>query len=229
MYFLFDVDGTLTPPRDKIDKTFEKFFLKFAKKHPVSLVSGSDYPKTIEQLGRRILDRVEYSFNCSGNAIYSKDELIHYSDWMLGEKPRKFLLDYLEKSEYPERTGLHLEERIGTVNFSVPGRNASFEQRKKYYEWDLIHKEREYLASHINQNYVGLEAVIGGEIGIDIYQRGGDKSQVLKWLKDKDIIFFGDKCFPGGNDYPLYSKLSEDKKYWVSDWQETYRILSKFA
>ena len=29
--FIFDVDGTLTPSRKKIDKDFEKFFINFCK------------------------------------------------------------------------------------------------------------------------------------------------------------------------------------------------------
>jgi phosphomannomutase len=228
MYFLFDVDGTLTPAREKITAKFHNFFLKFCEKYPVSLVSGSDYIKTQEQLGEEILEKVEYSFNCSGNAVYKKGELVHYSDWRLGEAPRKFLKEYLEKSEYPIRTGNHLEERIGAVNFSVLGRNANMAERLEYYRWDDETEERALLVEEINRQFTGIEAVIGGQIGIDIYQRGCDKSQVLKWYRDKTVIYFGDKCYPGGNDYPLVAKLSKPSKYYsVKKWQETYGILKK--
>ena len=49
--YLFDVDGTLTPSRGVIDDDFKKWLINFALKHNVVLVTGSDRPKTIEQLG----------------------------------------------------------------------------------------------------------------------------------------------------------------------------------
>lgn len=229
MYFLFDVDGTLTPSRGIIDKSFKIFLTKFLKKYPASIVSGSDYAKTVEQLGTDLVDYFDYSFNCSGNAIYENGELVRLSDWALSEKPRNYLKTILETSSYPDRLGNHIEERIGTVNFSVIGRNANDVERKKYYEWDKIHNERKQIAEYINKNFLGVEAVVGGEISIDIYSSGNDKSQVLKYFKNKDIIFFGDKCQPGGNDYPLSSKLPQDKVHAVKTWQETQKILRNYT
>lgn len=227
MYFLFDVDGTLTPSRGIIDITFKKFLKTFLQKHPASIVSGSDYAKTAEQLGLDLVEHFEYSFNCSGNAIYENGELVGLNDWTLSEKPRLYLNDILLSSSYPKRLGNHLEERIGTVNFSVVGRNANEKERKEYYEWDMIHNERKQIADFINKNFTGVEAVVGGEISIDIYSSGSDKSQVLKYFKNKDIIFFGDKCNPGGNDYPISSKLPNDRVHFVKNWQETQKILRK--
>ena len=52
--FLFDVDGTLTPSRQKMDKEFSKFFSNFCKNNDVYLVTGSDRDKTVEQLGKTL-------------------------------------------------------------------------------------------------------------------------------------------------------------------------------
>ena len=49
--FIFDVDGTLTPSRGTIDAGFKEFFMDFCNKNNVYLVTGSDRPKTIEQIG----------------------------------------------------------------------------------------------------------------------------------------------------------------------------------
>ncbi len=38
--FVFDVDGTLTPSRGKMDEGFKRFFLKFIDDHTVCLVKG---------------------------------------------------------------------------------------------------------------------------------------------------------------------------------------------
>ena len=63
------------------------------------------------------------------------------------------------------------------VNFSVVGRNANPEQRKDYYQWDRIVNERKHIASEFNSTFPDLEADIGGETGIDIFERGRNKSQ----------------------------------------------------
>ena len=49
--FIFDVDGTLTPSRGKIDPDFLQFMLFFSGKNDVYLVTGSDRSKTLEQVG----------------------------------------------------------------------------------------------------------------------------------------------------------------------------------
>ena len=48
--YIFDVDGTLTPSRSKIDLQFYRWFKDFATNHEVYLVTGSDREKTIEQI-----------------------------------------------------------------------------------------------------------------------------------------------------------------------------------
>ena len=51
MSYVFDVDGTLTPSRKKIDPDFLSFMLDFADKYNVYFVTGSDRDKTLEQIG----------------------------------------------------------------------------------------------------------------------------------------------------------------------------------
>ena len=43
--FMFDVDGTLTPPRQPMTLKFANLFEKFAARRRVFLVSGSDIEK----------------------------------------------------------------------------------------------------------------------------------------------------------------------------------------
>ena len=53
--FIFDVDGTLTPSRREIEPDFKNFFSNFCEHNNVYLVTGSDFPKTHEQLGDEII------------------------------------------------------------------------------------------------------------------------------------------------------------------------------
>jgi len=216
MIYLFDVDGTLTPSRKPITAEFYHEFLEFCKSFPVALVTGSDYKKTQEQLGDEILDSVLYSFNCSGNAIYRNGKLIYAKDWTMPDDLRARLLDLLKHSTYPGvKTGCHIEERTGSVNFSVVGRNATDIQRKDYYNWDLVNQERHTIAKIIRTEFSEFDAVVGGETGIDIFPIGNDKSQVLSRI-DTEAMFFGDQCVPGGNDYPLAIKIETQRRgTWV--------------
>ena len=75
--FLFDVDGTLTPSRQKIDKEFSKFFSKFCKTNEVYLVTGSDRDKTIEQLGKTLYNKAKKVYNCSGNSVWVKHKNVY--------------------------------------------------------------------------------------------------------------------------------------------------------
>ena len=75
-----------------------------------------------------------------------------------------------------------------------------------------------------------MKATVGGETGLDIAPHGSDKSQILSdFDKDDSILFFGDRCDPAGNDFPIAEALKQNFKrskiYHVNDWKETFRIL----
>ena len=186
--YIFDVDGTLTPSRGKIDATFHKEFLKFCHSHRVFLVTGSDRNKTIEQVGEDIYDACTRVYNCSGNSRWIRSKELYYNDWKLPIDAKQWLNFKLEHSPFPLRTGLHFENRTGMCNFSVVGRNANAEQRKEYYEYDCRTKEREKIAKQFNEKYPDIEADVGGETGIDIFQKGCNKAQILKEFSNPDRI-----------------------------------------
>lgn len=221
MNYVFDVDGTLTPSRGLIDSEFESFFLEFCKTHPVYIVTGSDYKKTEEQLGSDICYMVEGIYNCSGNVLTKRGVRIYQNDFKLTEQEREALEKETMISGFSVRTGNHIEERIGAVNFSIVGRNASKVQRHQYIEWDNATNERKMICQRLNSMFSRLECVIGGETGIDIFLKGKDKSQIAKHVYP--FTFFGDKCEVGGNDHTIY--LEADRAHWVRDWQDTYQIL----
>ena len=223
--FIFDVDGTLTPSRGLIDKKFAEFFLIFCQSNDVYLVTGSDKPKTVEQLGQEIYNKCKRVYNCNGNDVWEGEENIRHNDWTLPEDAHQWLATELTESEFPLRTGLHFEHRPGMVNFSIVGRNATLGERKLYVEWDLKRKERDRIAHNFNQFFLDLEGKVGGETGIDIAPKGADKSQILKDFDVEDkLFFFGDRCDVDGNDYPLAQKIKNSKH--ITSWKQTWEYLS---
>jgi len=69
---------------------------------------------------------------------------------------------------------------------------------------------------------------IGGQISFDVFPIGWDKTYCLSFVQHIPIIhFFGDKTFPGGNDYEIFQdSRTVSKRYivgttkhrWAIDW-----------
>ena len=230
MIYMFDVDGTLTPSRGKIDSEFHDWFLNFCNNNPVFIVTGSDKAKTVEQIGPDIFNACVKVYNCSGNEVWKGDDRIHYNSWTLPNDAREWLVSELLMSEYKYRTGNHIEERTGMVNFSVVGRNADSEKRADYFVYDCNTEERASIARRFEVQFPDLSAKVGGETGIDIFPYGSDKSQVLNDFSSIElgfISFYGDRCDPAGNDYPIALLLGKDQTYHVADWHETWDLLKQ--
>tara|TARA_B100001996_G_scaffold194477_1_gene148885 strand:+ start:22 stop:720 length:699 start_codon:yes stop_codon:yes gene_type:complete len=227
MKFIFDVDGTLTPSRKKIEHEFWASFLIFCRNHDVYLVTGSDREKTVEQVGLDIFYTAKRVYNCSGSDVYEKDKNVYRDDWELPKKVENFLIDELAYSCFPIRNGNHIERRPGGVNFSILGRdNDPMLGREEYIKWDKERLEREDIAHRLKDQFPDLNVQIGGQTGLDISNK--DKSQILRdFNNDDEISFFGDMMEKGQNDYPLQKAVKDmgGYTYHVKDWTDTRTIL----
>tara|TARA_Y100000004_G_C8863028_1_gene389915 strand:+ start:176 stop:928 length:753 start_codon:yes stop_codon:yes gene_type:complete len=238
--FLFDVDGTLTPAKSKISPKFKDDFLKWAKQNDFYVVSGGSFVRIMEQLTRAIASEAIGIFPCMGNSYY---ENVTDNSWQL-KYENSFDIIYKEKlfnqldwivkdSPFHIKTGRHYEERTGMLNFSIVGRNANMEQRKVYEEYDAHTKERQTIVKKLALKYPKLDFAIGGAVSIDIYEKGNDKSQIIKRalsdkLENNHMIFVGDRVAYPGNDYPLAKVLKEHPNgtvIGVESWRDTAEVL----
>ena len=228
-HFLFDVDGTLTPSREEIDYDFRVFLVTFMQENKVSFVTGSDISKTEEQLGRYLTLSSRFNFNCSGNSITQNNSIVYESDWAPSDELQQYLNKLLTTSNFAIKTGTHIEKRPGSINFSVVGRQANKQDRQRYVQYDNEHNERYNIQRLIESNFPDVSAVVGGETGIDIFEKNKDKRQVLQYIpEEENIIFFGDMMQQGGNDRSLLDEIRETKRgisYNVVDWKHTFDIL----
>ena len=241
--YLFDVDGTLTAAKSKIDHHFAVDFYNWQKGKQVYIVSGGSFPRIVDQLGRKNVDQVQGVFSCMGNAFHKKiDNVDDYSTWRLMyenkfivKKPRLFFSElerYVMNSDFHIKTGRHYEERVGMVNFSIVGRNANTKERKQYEEYDKKHLEREKIVAKLSEKHPSLDFVIGGAVSIDIFNKGNDKGQVITHfadkLKDHRIVFVGDRIPFPGNDYSLaeaVKRCPNGEAVEVECWQDTAALL----
>jgi len=232
---IFDVDGTLTEPREKIDKFFLEEISGLISNFNIYLATGSDYGKTEEQLDSWFLENiVSYSFNCSGNSIWHKGKEILKQELEIPSEIMDWLTEQLHNSSFEYKTGFHFDKRPGMLNFSIVGRNASTLQRFLYSEYDKKTNERIKLATTFNSLFSDkykITAQVAGMTGFDIYQEGKDKSQIIKYFDNIPIFFFGDDTQEGGNDFTLAQAIEtrnnkEDKVFKVSSPSETRYLLS---
>lgn len=214
--YLFDIEGTLTGYNTVIDSEFKKVFLDFQEKHDVFLVTSMDYAKALEQLGIDTVFKSKIIFTCCGNEAYSGDQLFHISTW----KPSGILLLTLEyqkrKSPFTIKTGKHLEVKTGCLTFSIVGRNATVDQRREYFEWDIKTQERKNICKRLSLAFPELEFVVSGDIGIDVYPSGKGKSQVKQWMKSP-FVFVSTECMDG--DWSL------NRFHTVKNWKDTEKYI----
>jgi phosphomannomutase len=211
---LFDVDGTLTAPRLKVTKDMIDLLRELRKHVTIGIVGGSDLSKQIEQLGETVLDDFDYVFSENGLMAYHQGKLIGKNSITehLGEENLKqfinFTLMQLATIDIPVKRGTFIEFRNGMLNVSPIGRNCSQQERCNFEKYDLEHKVREKLVNTLREKFAHLNLTfsIGGQISFDVFPKGWDKTYCLNYVRNagfKEIHFFGDKTFEGGNDYEI--------------------------
>lgn len=94
------------------------------------------------------------------------------------------------------------------INVSPIGRNCSREERDDFENFDKTANVRKTFIENLRKEF-GEETLtysVGGQISFDVFPKGWNKTFCLQFVeKDFDEIhFFGDKCYPGGNDHEIY-------------------------
>jgi len=228
---LFDMDGTLTDPRQPITQDVVEILRSISPTIKKYLVTGSDMDKIEEQIPNEILLNIfERVYSCNGTRAWNcnldmDDEILpiepelihkvdltdHYSEADLTHIIN-VLLSIAAKTHTKIKTGTFVEWRQSQINFSVIGRNCSLEQRRDYVKWDQKSGEREKIIEHLRDQFQGwgLSFRLGGQISIDITREGWDKSYAFTNLIESpdQCVFFGDKICKDGNDLDIAMKCA---------------------
>jgi mannose-1-phosphate guanylyltransferase/mannose-6-phosphate isomerase len=222
--FLFDIDGTLTNPRNKINDNMVNFLKQLRKQHNIAIVGGSDFKKAKEQLGDDILNSFDHVFSENGLVYYKNNQLIHqksFEEYIGSDKFNElitFAQKYIDELKLPFKTSNFVEIRNGMINISPCGRACDFEQRKIFEHYDELFNVRKKMINTLKNKFsdYNLKYSIGGQISFDVFPQGWDKTFCLDYLSEdsilssnemnyKEIHFFGDKTNFGGNDYEIYN------------------------
>ncbi len=131
---------------------------------------------------------------------------------------------------HPERVFGELIEFRGTqMTFTGLGQDAPHDLKQV---WDPQGERRLALQAALAKYIPEYDVKLGGTTSLDITRRGVDKAygiaQMEKYLgvSKREILYFGDAIFPGGNDYPV--KLAGVDCVAVSGYNETKLKLGEF-
>lgn len=231
---LFDVDGTLTPSRQAITEPIDDILQKLRIKYTIGLVGGSDLTKISEQtLPPNLqqsktdpipicLDRFDYVFSENGLVAYKGYTLLKktsISEYLGEDKIQRiinFCLKYMSNLVLPVKRGNFVEFRTGMINVCPVGRSCNQKQRDEFSKLDSKLSIRVKFIDALKKEFgpesedpIELTYSIGGQISIDIFPKGWDKTYCLNLIDGihQEIHFFGDRTNPGGNDHEIFSDL----------------------
>ena len=228
--WVFDIDGVLCDTGQTMPVDFAQWFITWAQNKNIFYVTGSHKEKTIDVLGQEVYDLALVKYHCLGNYIVTNKEEYYFNQFELKEHENNFLESLIQSSPYPIKTGRHINQRPGSINFSIVGRNADQKQRLDYKSYDKLTNERLQIIEKIKIHMPQYEAYLGGDISIDICNSGANKGQCVEYVRTidgvGDIIFFADRIGPYGIDKPFCDAMAPtDKFYHVNGFKDTWNIL----
>ena len=253
---LFDMDGTITPPRKKITREMTRKLADLSKIADIGIVTGSGYDYLLQQcedMWYEIGSVPSSSITllpCNGTQVYAPDKtgrfvISHEADMRqaLGDDVLDSVMmclthmQFLHTCKKPPHalTGHFISYRGSMINWCPVGRNANNSQREEFIKFDektgarLSAKDmiQKYLALHGIENVV---LALGGSTSIDIFPEGWDKTYALKHFPGRECWFVGDSCDADGNDRTIYEFLAkENRAFSTSGPEETLKIIDQIV
>jgi len=216
---IFDLDGTLTISKSKMDSEMTGLVGDLLKEKMVAIISGGHFG----QFEKQFLVAAPYSadllaklflFPTNSTAFYKSQDGLWQKVYeeALSELEKKEIMEAFKKVftemnyQRPETMyGIDLEDRITQVSFSPLGQQAPPEKKE---EWRTAHDPlRLQMRDLLSQHLPNFEVRTGGITTIDVTRKGIDKAYGIKKIEEElhipktDMLFVGDAIYPGGNDY----------------------------
>ncbi|MFM7088222.1 MAG: HAD-IIB family hydrolase [Candidatus Paceibacterota bacterium] len=238
---VFDMDGTLTKSKSKLDAKMKKILNKLLCVKKVAIISGGIFEQFDNQL-IKYLDKANlknlYILPTSGSKFYkfSENKWKKIFDKSIPNKSRVKIIKILDQAVsdcgFKEKKvfGKTIEDRGSQITFSALGQEAPILKKEK---WDNNQSKRKKIVKKIKpQLNIDFNITIGGTTSIDITLKDIDKAFGIEELskishtKIENMIFIGDKLKKGGNDFPV--KKTGIKTIEVRDENHTRQLLNKF-
>lgn len=215
---VFDMDGTLTPSKWKMDDEMVELFKTLLSKYMVAIISWGKYELFQFQVlpylwtDNNLLSNLYVCPTCS-TAMY----LFQNGEWKkqysldLSKEEKEKIISVLNRAIInlwlkPEKTwGELIEDRNTQISYSALWQQAPYEIKSIY---DPDFKKRQKIRDYILDDLPWFNILLGWASTIDITKKWVDKAYGIRklmevsWVNLNEIIFVGDAVIPGGNDYP---------------------------
>ena len=243
---LFDLDGTLTPPRQGITKENLVKLTELSAFARVGIVTGSTLDYVKEQVPLDAFEHGVEALPCNGTerwryvnghwqSIVVPKSMMNF----LGREWRdlhlilsKLQQEVMENVKDIPLTGNFVSARSSMLNWCPIGREADRASRTWFESFDGRNNFREGILALLKLRLMKLQtplvAKLGGSTSFDIYPVGWDKTYALNHFPDDTVWFVGDRCAPNGNDYEIYEAVKVyGRAYHVDSHEETSAIIDE--
>lgn len=230
---LFDMDGTLTPPRKELDRDLVPALRELAKISEIGVVTGSDHNYVLQQMGLLMENsEIRYKLHilpCNGTKYYPPPQAAAHSHELafqknmreeLGELSFSTIMRFILQRQAQLHlydiplTGHFIDYRGSMINWCPIGRNANDSDRQRFQEKDgfdssfRLNEIKSFDKFMQRTNLTDKIVVkLGGETSFDIYPKGWDKTFALQHFEGWECWFVGDRCGHNGNDQAIYERL----------------------
>lgn len=236
---MFDLDDTLAPSKSPMSAEMADLFRRLLHTSMAAIISGGNY----QQFSAQVLDQLGEFDDLSRLHLLPTNgtQYVRHGDggWEvvyaenLTDDQKQRAMDVLETGAKElglwetETWGPVLEDRGSQITFSALGQKAPVEAKSA---WDPDNSKKEKLRAYAAERLPDLEVRSGGSTSVDVTKKGVDKAYGTRKLMEildlttDDILYFGDRLDPGGNDHPVL-ELGIDCVA-VKGWQDTYARLT---
>lgn len=243
---LFDLDGTLTPPRQNITQENLEKIIELSAFTRVGIVTGSTLDYVKEQVDVDVFSHGVEVLPCNGTEHWklvngrweqqtAPKSMMNYmgAEWReLHLILNKLQSEIIANVRDIPLTGNFVSARSSMVNWCPIGREADRANRSWFESFDQRSNFRSGILAFLKLQLMKLEtpliAKLGGSTSFDIYPVGWDKTYALKHFPNDTVWFVGDRCLPDGNDYEIYEELKQHgRAYHVNNCEETPKIIDE--
>lgn len=196
--FIFsDLDGTITPPRQKIEPHIKEELLKLNK--PLIVISGLPKHEIIDHL-----DGVPaIILGQQGNDAPEWQNILTEKEFEEVKSYTETFKEYWELFNDKQET---LQNRGGLIAFSFTGHFAPKEYKSRF---DKDRLYRKWVLERFPFQSETLTVGISGSTTLDFTRKNWKKGDNIKRylelhnIDPKDCVYFGDSLFPEGNDFSV--------------------------
>lgn len=200
-HLFFDMDGTVTPSRSKIDPKMKELLARLPA--TIAIISGSHN----DQMDFQIDGLPVIRMGQNGNHVIHPERGELWYDKLTDAEKEEIMTHANEvwaacDHTIPDPDDI-FEDRGSQISLSLYGHHAD-PAEKKAFDGDFA--KRRALLERFPFHSDNVEAKLGGSTCIDYFRKGRNKgyniNRLIKhmgWSKE-ECIFFGDALFPGGND-----------------------------